>query len=523
MPGGIERWFWIDRVGILLFDATVSTALFLSLVLLAMLGCRQPARRILIARVAVLASLAVLPILALEPFPRFALIDAVVDSELVRASPLGWSSPLTPAPLTPWNASGSAGGRQGATNPLANLMGDAGRWLPRALVLLYLVCAGAGLAWLLLGFGGVYWLIRSARSPTEPSQQIHESLAAGGSTPAARSLLRVSERVQHPVVAGLLRPTILIPESFDPSPDQAEALRLSLLHEMAHVDRLDHWFGAAGILAQTVWFFLPQIWWIRSQLLIDQEFLADRDASKRYGTSAGYASSLLAIAASCRSTTSSRAANPEASWAASGKLGVQTPLFQRVLMLLYCPFTVEARTPHVWSWALRLAVVGLSIVATCLCLRWPNAWAPESRPGFPSAPAVRLRVSRFVAEPQPQSSSPGGRSLPSAMPLVLPPHADLSFEVCTTRAELPFIRIAGYPLAAPLARTAVDSGPAGAAPDEGRGCYRIHLHLDGDTQSLEVDGDTVWVIARPEPTAEWLTIEPGPQGAVEFRDFVVSW
>src|SRR5689334_14500378 len=55
-------WVWMDRIGIILFDATLSTAVFLTLIVLAMLSCRQPARRILLARVALLASLAILPL-----------------------------------------------------------------------------------------------------------------------------------------------------------------------------------------------------------------------------------------------------------------------------------------------------------------------------------------------------------------------------------------------------------------------------------------------------------------------------
>ena len=42
-------WVWIDRAGSILFDATLSTAIFLTLVVLAMLVCRQPTRRLLIA------------------------------------------------------------------------------------------------------------------------------------------------------------------------------------------------------------------------------------------------------------------------------------------------------------------------------------------------------------------------------------------------------------------------------------------------------------------------------------------
>ncbi len=91
-------------------------------------------------------------------------------------------------------------------------------------------------------------------------------------------------------------PTILIPEPLDLPSDDPEPLRLSFLHELAHIARSDHWFGTVASLAQTVWFLLPHTWWLRSQLLIDQEFLADCSAASRYGTSSGYASSLLSMA-----------------------------------------------------------------------------------------------------------------------------------------------------------------------------------------------------------------------------------
>jgi hypothetical protein len=45
-------WVLMDRIGVILFDATLSTAVFLTLIILAMLSCRQPVRRILLARVA---------------------------------------------------------------------------------------------------------------------------------------------------------------------------------------------------------------------------------------------------------------------------------------------------------------------------------------------------------------------------------------------------------------------------------------------------------------------------------------
>ena len=76
-------WVWLDRAGSILFDATLSTAIFLTLVVLAMLVCRQPSRRILIARSALVASLAMIPLVAFLPLPRFDLFDTLIQFDLL--------------------------------------------------------------------------------------------------------------------------------------------------------------------------------------------------------------------------------------------------------------------------------------------------------------------------------------------------------------------------------------------------------------------------------------------------------
>ena len=68
---------WIDRVGLLLFDAAFSTAVFTTVAMIATLVCRQPARRLLIARCSLLASLAMVPLIALAPLPRVEFVRAL--------------------------------------------------------------------------------------------------------------------------------------------------------------------------------------------------------------------------------------------------------------------------------------------------------------------------------------------------------------------------------------------------------------------------------------------------------------
>jgi len=148
MPKGAEHWFWIDRISIVLFDATLSAILFFSLVLLAMLACRQPARRIVIARVALLASLAIIPLIGMEPLPRFDVVDILLESEVLPRSLLISLAPGEPA-VSPGGIPGIPVSARRISDALLPRSPESLRWLERGLVLVYLSGVGAGLAWLL--------------------------------------------------------------------------------------------------------------------------------------------------------------------------------------------------------------------------------------------------------------------------------------------------------------------------------------------------------------------------------------
>jgi beta-lactamase regulating signal transducer with metallopeptidase domain len=516
----LTMWVWLDRLGPILFDAALSTAIFLSLVVLGMLVCRQPSRRRLIARVAILSSLAMIPLVAVVPLPRLDLVDALVRSNLLPPFPIVDLDP-TNAPALQSGAAPLPSRRR-----LAGFLHDSsirsGVWLPRTMALLDLVCVATGFAWLLLGFWGVRWLIRHSSEPSASTSELYGRLMDGQLEGRAAPALRVSTRVQHPVVVGIRKPTILIPPSYDEPETKADAelLRLGLLHEIAHAEQSDPWFGTAANLAQTVWFFLPQIWWLRSQLLIDQEFLADSSAAFRYGTSSEYAASLFMLAEARHH--SNRDAGDGAlavNWLAGGK-DAQSPFFQRMLMLLNCPFRVEARAPRSWSWSLRLTVLGLTIAAACLCVRWPDARALESHSsGKPRPMAQPFRVANFVAEPI--SLSTGGRALPYVMPLALPTRFELSVEVLANSNDLAKVEIAGHPLGpGAVASDGADQSPRPANYDET--WHSVRLKRDGRELSLWVDGETTSAVLKPESTSEWLTFEPGSGGPRHFRNLVVK-
>ncbi len=521
-------WAWMDRITTVLFDATLSTAVFLTCIILVMLACRQPARRILLARVALLSSLVILPIVGLGRLPRLDIIDTFVESRFFPTAV--FLSTTLDEPLDEQAEDASAPAVTAGwirVRLVPHWLADPGstlvRWLPRGLTVIDLMCVATGSAWLMLGLAGVYWLIGRSRPPSSATKALFEQLVAGRSGPAARAALRVSARLRHPVVTGLFRPTIMIPEALDRAEDP-EPLRLSLLHEIAHAERSDHWFSTIASMAQAIWFFLPHVWWLRAQLLIDQEFLADRSAAGRYGTSSEYASSLLSLATLPDPEPRARAGRPTGESPRPGTIGVQSPLFQRMLMLLHCPYPVESRTPRLWSWTSRVAVFAASIAAACLVIRWP-----QSSVALPAAPVSadssgpRFQVLYFVAKPMHEDPA-SQRSMVYVMPVALPPTFDLDVEVRSTRAELPHVRIVGQPLGIqdPASIPAVAGTAVLFSDGPDRTWRRVHIHRDHHRISVTVNDRPVPSTAA-EASSDWLTFEPPADGPVEFRKLIMNW
>jgi beta-lactamase regulating signal transducer with metallopeptidase domain len=511
-------WVLIDRLGLILFDATLSTAVLLSLMILAILVCRQPARRLFIARVALFASLLMLPLVAIAPLPRVDLVQFLAQSKII---PIAVGENFAPADATA--AHSEISGLAQSWPSIHHLHRPRlGNWLVRGLTLFDLAGIGTGFAWLLLGLWGVHWLLRQSHEPRAQTRAVYEQLQAGGPRILSKTDLRVSRRLRRPAVVGLFQPTILIPASFDAGLDDPDQLKLSLLHEMAHVEQFDHWHGALASAAQTAWFLLPHVWWLKSQLRIDQEFLADRFAASRFGSASGYAASLLLLAAR---RPESQLDSPERNAVSVGqgksKADVRSPLFQRLLMLLHCPHRIETRAPRLWSWGLRIAVIGLSLFAASVCIRWPDAEAIEPGPSGVISKHQPFRVADFIVEPT-KVVPEAKRSLPSVLPVILPDRFDLTVEVLAAPSELSRIRVAGQLLGLPTSdddsqrRTESD-------PKDRESWHQVRLKRDGHDLLLWVDAQALPVTMKPELTTESLTIEPGVERRIQFRNLLVDW
>ena len=130
-------------------------------------------------------------------------------------------------------------------------------------------------------------------------------------------------------------------------------------------------------------------------------------------------------------------------------------------------------------------------------------------------------VSHFKAEPI--LGAPGGRSVAYHMTVLLPPRFDLDVDLRSTASDLGQIRIAGHLLKRD-GKNATDalSTLESSSPDS-MSWRHIHLHRDLRSVSIEIDGRLSAEDTFPEPTTEWLTIEPGSQNTAEFRELKVSW
>jgi hypothetical protein len=186
-------------------------------------------------------------------------------------------------------------------------------------------------------------------------------------------------------------------------------------------------------------------------------------------------------------------------------------------MLLYCPYPVETRAPRHWSWGLKLAVIGVSVLAACLCIRWPDADRIMRRLSgeAPRVPST-FRVADFVAEPQ--VAVPGGRAQPTVLPVALPSRFDLTVEVRAIPDDLPSIRIAGMPLGLPRPR-----GRASDRIHQDESWHRVRLCREEHRVSVFVDGESISIPPTRGILSDWLTIEPAAERPAIFRNLVVTW
>jgi penicillin-binding protein 2 len=200
---------------------------------------------------------------------------------------------------------------------------------------------------------GAVFALRRLASSCRPLDVRRESRLAGWSAlrrSTRRARLCVSPDVSTPVLIGLVRPLIALPEPLLSELSDVE-LDQVVLHELAHVRRRDDWLTLAEKLIAGLFFFQPAVHWIAQRLEREREMACDDWVVAATGARRPYAECLLRLG----------------EWASADGVSFLAPsasprrvrLSLRIESLLAAAGTPEARPSRV---ALVAAVVALCAI-----------------------------------------------------------------------------------------------------------------------------------------------------------------
>lgn len=107
-------------------------------------------------------------------------------------------------------------------------------------------------------------------------------------------VLLESAMARTPMVIGHIKPVVLLPVGMITQlpPAQVEAL---IVHELAHIHRRDYLVNLLLSVHETLFFFHPATWWIRTVVHREREYCCDEIAVQFCGSSLEYAKALSAL------------------------------------------------------------------------------------------------------------------------------------------------------------------------------------------------------------------------------------
>jgi uncharacterized GH25 family protein len=386
MAWHLAVWYWLAH-------AALGGALFLSIGCLAVRFCRQPVRRLRLIELTLLGSLLTPWLGGLPGLPHYwtGLLPSPPPTEPVAASQPGESEPgassaeppgpvlASPLAATPAPASPSAAPLPAAPAPLPapatapDLDPLSAQTAPRWIVLAYSLAAAGLFLWWLCGVANLWHLHRTAVPAPRPVVELFRAIA-GRAGDGVRLLM--SDRLELPVMSGWWRPAILLPANLCRGGDPA-ALRYCLAHEWSHVERRDVWTWHLATLAQFLFFYQPLFWWLRRQLRLCQDYLADARAAEQAGMAEDYAAYLVRVA-------HHRLRGP--ALAALGLGDRRSNLYRRVLMLVQNQEPLERRCQWIWNLATTVGAIGLLAAVSAVRLdagdapKAPKADPPKESP-----------------------------------------------------------------------------------------------------------------------------------------------
>jgi len=225
-------------------------------------------------------------------------------------------------------------------------------WIALA-VFTYAVGASALGAWYVAGLLGLARLIRRARPAPPEVESVWTNDCAAGTRTAA---LLVSDSASQPIACWLGEPCVVIPASWIAAP--RDRLAWALAHEAEHIRRRDFWIWQGANVARILFWCHPLAWWLRRELRLAQDHLADAAAARQASGAVDYAEFL---------TQSAQAGLGRIPLVGLGLFGRRSDLYRRVAMLLKRERPLESRAPRWWS--VSLVAAGIVVLVATATIR----------------------------------------------------------------------------------------------------------------------------------------------------------
>ncbi|MHB1425182.1 MAG: M56 family metallopeptidase [Gemmataceae bacterium] len=223
------------------------------------------------------------------------------------------------------------------------------------LALTYFGLTSAFLLWWLAGLVKLRQLCRSTCPAPAEAIELLQQIAG----PAARTVrLLVSDRLELPLMFSWRWPVIVLPAELCRSSDEAE-LRYCLAHEWSHIERRDIVSWHLASIVQVLFFYQPLFWWLRRQLRLCQDYLADARAAEQAALAEDYAEYLVGLARR-------RLAVPPAASLSIGDR--RSNLYRRIVMLITTHQPLERRCRRLWTAAAALTATLLLLAVAAIRL-----------------------------------------------------------------------------------------------------------------------------------------------------------
>ena len=152
----------------------------------------------------------------------------------------------------------------------------------------------ATMAWHAAGAGAATRFARRAR-PID-AERVRDAMAECTTRLGYGRTVSVAEHddTKVPVVWGVFHPTVVLPTPWRAWPE--DLLRSVLLHEVAHVARLDLLTRTIGSLATAAYWFHPMVWIADFRMRLEAEQACDALAARHAGGAERYAAHLVEVA-----------------------------------------------------------------------------------------------------------------------------------------------------------------------------------------------------------------------------------